>query len=310
MIKSGVLPGLSFRVHHPLVKKVILKFLPTVFGVGILQILALVNLYFASQLSPGAVSYIYLGDRLLELPLSLIAVSLGTTLLPSLSGYWSGNEKTLFLKSLCQHLQLFYFLSIPAAVGLWFLGYDIVEVLFSRGEFTTSEVPVVADILKIYCLTLLCAGSLKILHQAFYALGDTLTPALISMSGLFVHLLSAPWLMAKLALQGLILSTALISLLNLILCFFFLQKKIGILHWKSLGRHFLFCSLAALPMGVLLWFLSFFQWQQDLFIPDLILLLALILLAAVIYFIFAGFLKVREMEFLKKKITQKFRKMA
>ncbi len=308
VIRSGVLPRLTFRINHPLVQQMILKFIPIFFGGGILQVLALVNLYFASQLSPGTVSYIYLGDRLLELPISLIAVSLGTTLLPTLSGYWSGNEKNLFLKSLGRHLQMFYFLAIPASVGLWFMGHDIVDVLFSRGQFTNQEVPIVAGILKIYCLTLLCVGSLKILNLAFYAVGDTLTPALVSMSGLFIHLLLAPWLMAKSAIYGLVLSTALISLLNLLLCLVFLHKKMGVLNWKPLGKQFFCCSLAAFPMGVSLWFVHFFKWKQGLFVPDLILLLVFIALGALVYFSFAGFLKVSEMEFLKKEFQKKVKR--
>ena len=304
VIKSGILPSLTFKIH-PLVKKVILKFLPTVFGVGILQILALVNLYFASQLSPGTVSYIYLGDRLLELPLSLIAVSLGTTLLPSLSGYWGGNKKTLFIKSLGEHLQLFCFFAIPASVGFWFMGLDIVDILFSRGKFTDQEVPIVADILKIHCLTLLCAGSLKILNQAFYAIGDTLTPALVSLFGLCVHLFLAPWLMTKLAIHGLVLSTTLISLLNLCLCFVFLQKKIGTLNWKVFGKQLFYCSLSALPMGVCLGFIRSFQWKQGLFIKDFSFLLIFIILGAFFYFVFTSLLKVKEMEILKRKLFQR-----
>ena len=109
VIKLGVVPGFSLRPFNRHVKKVLAKFLPAFFGVGVLQILALVNVYFASRVQ-GAVSYIYLGDRLLELPLSLIAVSIGTTLLPTLSGYWGRGETQTFLNSVSKHLSLFYFL--------------------------------------------------------------------------------------------------------------------------------------------------------------------------------------------------------
>ena len=305
VIRSGVFPFPSFRVNHPLVKKVILKFIPTVFAVGVLQILALVNLYFASRLSPGTVSYIYLGDRLLELPLSLIAVSLGTTLLPSLSGYWSGNKKALFTKTLSDHLQLFCFFAIPASLGFWFLGLDMIDVLFSRGEFTDREVPIVAGLLKIHCFTLLCAGCLKILNQAFYATGDTLTPAFISLFGLLVHLFLAPWLMTKLAIYGLVLSTTLISFFNLCLCFVFLQKKIGTIHWKIFGKQFSYCFLSALPMGLYLWLIGSFEWKQGVFISDLIFLLVFITLGAFIYFVFASFLKIKETQFFRRKFFQK-----
>ena len=305
VIRSGVLPRLSFQVHHPLVKKVMLKFIPTIFGVGILQVLALVNLYFASWLPSGTISYIYLGDRLLELPLSLISVSIGTALLPTLSEYWGKNQKTLFLDCVVQHLRLFYFLALPAALGLWFMGLDIVDILFSRGEFTIQEVPIVAGLLKIYCISLLCAGSLKILNQSFYAAGDTLTPALISMGCLLVHLLLAPQLMARFAIYGLVLSTALITLLNFLFCVFFLQKRVGFLNWKSLGRPIFQFLLASLPLGLYLWSMKFFDWQQGWFVMDVILLFVFIALAILVYFFSASLLGVDEVQFLKKKILRK-----
>ena len=224
IIRLKLFPKISLAPITPDVKKVLIKFIPTFFGVGVLQILTLVNTYFASQIR-GAVNYLFMGDRLLELPLSLIAVSIGTTLLPTLSGYWNKGDKESFLISVSKHLSLFYFLAIPAAFGLWFLGGDIISVLFKRGEFNADDVVIVKDILKIYSVTLLMAGSLKILNQSLYAIGDTLSPALISGAGLAVHLFLAPSLMTRYGLNGLVLSTALISCLNVILCVTVIHKK-------------------------------------------------------------------------------------
>ena len=82
LVKNKIVPLLSFKYcFDPSVRRVLKKFMPTVFGVGVLQILTMVNTYFASQLESGAVSNMYYADRLLELPLSLIAVSIGTCLL-------------------------------------------------------------------------------------------------------------------------------------------------------------------------------------------------------------------------------------
>ena len=304
VIRAGVLPKISNGFKSPAVKKVMLKFVPTVFGVGVLQILAMINVYFASQLQPGAISYIYLGDRLLELPLSLIAVSIGTTLLPTLSGYWGENKKDVFMGCLVRHLSLFYFLALPAAFGLWFMGTDIVDVLFSRGEFTASEVPIVGAILKIYCITLLAAGSLKILNQALYATGDTLTPALISIVGLSIHLFLAPVLMAKYQINGLVGSTAIITLFNLVCCVFVLQKKIAIIDWKVITGHFVGCLGAASAMGFYLVGVSQFHWQQGRFILDFPILLCLITVAGIIYFGFAAVFKVEELDWLKRKLKR------
>ncbi|MBY0316207.1 MAG: murein biosynthesis integral membrane protein MurJ, partial [Bdellovibrionales bacterium] len=73
------------NIYSPSVRKVLRAFVPSLIGLGIVQFMGLINISFASHLQEGSVTYIYLADRLLELPLSMVAVSLGTVLLPTLS---------------------------------------------------------------------------------------------------------------------------------------------------------------------------------------------------------------------------------
>lgn len=303
--KHGVFPKLSRGLFHPAVKRVIYKFLPTILGVGILQILNIVNVYFASQLAPGAISYMYLGDRLLELPLSLIAVSIGTTLLPTLSQYWSQKEPGTFLTCLSRHMRLFHFLAIPSAFGLWFFGTDIIDVLFARGQFTSSEVPVVAGILKVYCLTLLSAGGLKIISQAFYATGDTHTPAIVSGVSLVGHLFAAPVLMNAYGIEGLVLSTALVTLVNLVVCTALLQGKVGWLAWPELVGHALRCTLAGSAMAAFLILIHQVSWKQGRFLFDFPILLGLIAIASLIYFAMASLLRIDEMQVFVRRLKRR-----
>lgn len=304
----GVFPRLTWRWRNLVVLKVLKRFLPTIFGVGVLQILTMANTYFASQLQSGAISYIYLGDRLLELPLSLVAVSIGTALLPTLSKYWNTNQKSLFLECISQHMALFNFLALPAAFGLWFLGFDIIDVLFSRGEFKANEVPIVAKVLKIYCVTLMTAGSLRMITQAFYAFGDTVTPAIVSVIGLVIHLATASLWMEYFGINGLVLSTALITLVNLCICFVILQKRVGWLDWKYMSAHFVRCLVACSVMGLFLWSLRFLHWKQGKFILDFPILIAFIAAAGLIFFAMASLLDVSEMNMITRKIRGRLKK--
>lgn len=304
IIQLKITPKLSFNPLNKEVKRVFLKFVPTLFGVGILQIINLVNVYFASRIQ-GAISYMYLGDRLLELPLSLIAVSIGTALLPTLSDYWSRGEKDTFLTSVSIHLNLFYFLAIPSAFGLWFMGVDIIDVLFQRGEFHANEVAIVAAILKIYCVTLLAAGSLKILNQALFATGDTTTPAVISAFGLILHLIQAPYLMQRWGLNGLVLSTALVTSFNCLGVLIVLQKKVALLHWRRMVRNTLACLVAASAMGFYLFLLQKWSWKTGRFLYDFPMLIALISLAGGIYFVVAGFLCVEELHMVLRRFKKR-----
>jgi putative peptidoglycan lipid II flippase len=303
--KARVWPHFTFNWSDKQVKKVLTKFLPTIIGVGILQILAVVNVYFASQLEPGAVSYMYLADRLLELPLSLIAVSIGTALLPMLSQYWSQQKTELFKRSIVQYICLFNLLALPAAFGLWFIGLDILDILFSRGEFKAREVVIVSDILKIFSFTLLCGGALKIMTQAFYAAGDTMTPAIVSFSGLMVHLVLAPYLMGIFGLNGLIISTSFITFLNLVLCFVILHFKIGWLDWRKLSVHFFKCFIACTLMALYLYGFRFVSWRKGSFVYDFPVLTMIIAGAGVIYFVIVSLFKIEEMSYIKRRFLKK-----
>lgn len=305
VIQLKALPKLTAQVYNPMVKKVVFRFMPTMLAVGTLQILNMINVYFASQLPPGTVGYFYMADRLLELPFSLVAVSIGTALLPTLSGYWANNDKELFLGSISKHLSLFFFLALPAAFGLWFMGIDIVEVLFKRGEFTSEDVPYVSGILQVYCLTLMCAGSLKITNQAFYATGDTYTPALVSLFGLVIHLFLAPELMNLFGVQGLALSTALITLFSFVVGSTLLQKRVGWFYWGDISKHFIKVFAAASVMGVYLYSLQQYPWKSGHFVYDFAVLLLLIGSAGLLYFLASTLLKVEEMQILRKRFLKK-----
>ena len=58
------------------------------------QVSLLINQVFASFLVTGSVSWLYYADRLMELPAGVLGVALGTILLPSLSKYHAGCERT------------------------------------------------------------------------------------------------------------------------------------------------------------------------------------------------------------------------
>ena len=51
---------------------------------GVIQINLLVASIFASQI-PGAISWLYYSDRIAQLPLGIIAIAIGTVLLPDLA---------------------------------------------------------------------------------------------------------------------------------------------------------------------------------------------------------------------------------
>lgn len=202
----GHLPHWSFRWKTSDVSQFLRRLGPGLVGMGVMQFFTLVNLYFASSLPEGAISYIYWADRLLELPLSLISVSLGTALLPTLSQAFSQGNKAAFREAARESFLMNSFLAWPAAVGLFFLAGPILEALFLHGKFSQADLVATTSVLQIYAVSVLWISWSRVLMPLYYAAQNTWYPMAVSLGSLVLHVVLAPFLMARWGLQGLMVS--------------------------------------------------------------------------------------------------------
>lgn len=285
------------------VLKVLKTFVPSLLGVGVLQLTVLVNTFFASQISRGAVYHIYLADRLLELPLSLIAVSLGAALLPEFSRLVGSGETEKMKGTLAKHWVQGFIIAVPCAFGLFAISDGIVELLFKRGEFSIEEVASVSSIVKVYSFSLIIACAHRLFIPGFYAVSDTLTPALCGLAGLILHVICAKPLMLMYGVQGLTISTTIGTSCNLILVMLFFTRRFGSLQWKPVLLSMSKIFLASMIMGIVSFYLYDFILAKvgSVFIA----VVATMLVSALIYFTQIYFSNLSEAEVLINKIRSK-----
>ncbi|MCB0392134.1 MAG: murein biosynthesis integral membrane protein MurJ [Bdellovibrionales bacterium] len=230
--KQKLLPKLSWNWKSTKVKLILRNMIPGILGMGILQFLTLVNINYASRLKEGSHSYIYWADRILELPQSLIAISLGAALLPSLSQLWTQGKQQEMQRQGQQHLLTLLFLALPSAVGMYVLAQPIVEVLFMRGKyFNVADAENTANVVKIYSVLLIALSLTKVLVPNFYAIKNTWLPALTSVISIVFHIFIGFFMVNKYGLYGLVGSMAMSGYINLILTLIFYQKFIGKFNW-------------------------------------------------------------------------------
>lgn len=222
LLRRGLLPKIAWPGFTPETRTVLRNMAPGLLGLGLLQLSTIVNLRFASELGEGAISWIYWADRLLELPLSLVAVSLGTALLPTLSAQWASNRTADFTETLSYNLRLNFFVCLAAAAGLFLLAEPIVELLFQRRKFSVEDVQATAGVVRVWALIMLPTAAVRLLAPAYYAVKNTWFPAVVSAVCLAVHIAIAPRLMASSGLTGLNISSLVSAALNflLLLAFF------------------------------------------------------------------------------------------
>ena len=91
---------------------------PVILGLAVYEINIMVDTLLASLLPGGSISYLYYGNRLVQLPLGVFAVALGVALLPTLSSQVAKGDLKELVQTVGFSIRLILFITIPATVGL------------------------------------------------------------------------------------------------------------------------------------------------------------------------------------------------
>lgn len=174
-------PQLGFPRQGTAARVVFATMAPTVLGMSLNQVSSLLDQLLAWYLiAPGAVTYVYLANRLLLFPHALTAMSVAVAVFPKLAHEAGDVDRAQMRRTLDLAAAATILVTVPAAAGLIVLGDDVVRVLFEGGRFTEADVR--PTVLTCSCLVagLPFLGLAQLYARAFYALGDTRTPARIA----------------------------------------------------------------------------------------------------------------------------------
>lgn len=306
LIKSGYFPRFHFDFKNKDMWTVFRKMIPGFIGTGLLQFMTIVNVRFASGFNEGTISFINYVDRLIELPLSLISVSLGTALLPALSKLWTDEKKIEMAETSRRYLEVNLFISIAAAAGLFALAEPIIQLLFGRGRFTPQDVYTSAQILKTYCWIMIFVSGVRVLTPAYYAVKNTWFPMTASALSLAMHLILAPILISHFEVHGLMMSTILSAGLNMasLLLFF----NYFICEFKFLP--FLINCIKFSVVGILVFVSAHIFYFVQEYLPTgffglLFSLIVAVVFACFVFVVSAQILKVSEVQRLIQKVLRK-----
>lgn len=237
-----VLPRPKWAPKHAGVKRAFKLMIPAIFGSSAAQVNVLIGGIIASMLPVGSISYLYFSDRLMEFPLGIFGIALGTVMLPYLSRLWSNEEKSSFSATLDWSLKLACLIVIPAAIGLFVLAEPLVTVLFFGGEFNEHAVRMTALALRAYAAGLVGFSVVKILAPAFFAREDTRTAVRIAIIAMVLNLvlsIALAWTMTKSGIAaphaGLAAATSVAAILNALLLYRRLKKDKVLTHSDGWG---------------------------------------------------------------------------
>ncbi len=220
MARLKLLPRPAVDTHHPGVRQVGRLLVPAVLAGSVGQINALVNTILASTLMAGSISWLYYADRLLELPVGLVAIALGTVMLPHLSRMAADGSAQQFRATLSWGVSLGLGLGLPAGVALFVLSEGLIATLFesiSGGAMTDFDLRMAAYALEMFALALPAFVLVRVLSPAFYAHENTQAPFRYAAVAVAVNLVASLATFSWFGHVGLAWATALSAWANVLL---------------------------------------------------------------------------------------------
>ena len=217
--------SLKKAFKNPGTKKVIALVGPTVIGMAAYQLNDVISTALAGKAGTGIVSSLQYSLRLQELILGIFAVSIGTVILPDLSGLAKTQKWENFNRLLSQAIKIIALISIPVTFYSLVCGKEIISLVYKSKNFNDESVQLTLTAFRFHIAGLFFIAMNRVVAPAFYAQGNTKSPTLAGILGLAINMIFALILIKPMSGGGIALALTLGSLANSLLLFVFLKKN-------------------------------------------------------------------------------------
>jgi putative peptidoglycan lipid II flippase len=198
----------------------------SVVGLSATQVNIVVNTMFASH-EAGAVTWIQMAFRLMQLPLGVFGVAIATVAGAGVAQAAAARDLPEVKRTLGSALRLVAFLNVPSAVGLAVLALPIVSLVYRHGRFAEADAAATAEALACYALGLYAYSAVKVMAPAFYALDRSRVPVLGSVLGMVANVGLNAALYPVLGFRGVALGTSLAAGVNFLVLLLAWRKLYG-----------------------------------------------------------------------------------
>ena len=236
--------------------KIIKLMIPRTLAIGVGQINLIVDTIVASFFVGGITQFTFAND-IQTLPTVVFGIAIATAVFPFLAEQNSKKEKDQFLKTFSEAARNILYFMIPATIGILVLRAQMVRLIFGWSpHFDWSMTYWTTLTLACFTIGLVAQGLIPLLIRTFYSLKDTKTPLYIGIVVVIVNVVlsvALPYFFHdSLGIAGVALAFSIAGFVNILLLFWYLHKKVGILD----KDHKIFASTSRLVFASLLMGLS------------------------------------------------------
>ncbi len=252
------LTSLRKTFTNPGTRKVIALIVPTIIGMAAYQLNDLVSTSMATRAGEGIASSLQFSLRLQELILGIFAVSIGTVILPDMSGLAANEKWEDFNKMLIQSVKIMIVISIPVTAYSLVAGRELITLVYKNRMFDENSVLLTLGEFRFHIAGLVFIALNRILSPAFYAQKITKLPTLAGIISFGANILLVLVLVKPFGGNGIACALSIASFVNTVFLFIFM-KKTNTMQTGLILKNTLLYSLKIIVMSVIAavpcWFL-------------------------------------------------------
>ena len=237
------------------VKKIGRLAAPRIVETFFLQISKTAELFFSSLISTAAYTYFTFGNTLQLVPVGLFGTSIAKAALPTLAREADSPEK--FRKTLFSALYDMAFLIIPVATVLIILRTPIVRLVYGTDIFGWEATVQTGYVISAFAVGVFFQAAAAILARSFYALQDTKTPVLVSITSIILIILCDFLLIRilRVGVWGLAAAFSVGSFFQATTLLYLMGRRLGRMNFLKNILPIAKSTLAALGSGVAMYFI-------------------------------------------------------
>jgi len=185
-------------IDRGIARDFLLAVAPVAVWISVLPFIPVYERYLLSMQGTGSVATLNYAEKLFNLPLGIISISLAHVILPHLSMLDRENRSAFLLKMFVTALLAV----VPVVAIILVFSDQIVSIVYQRGRFSAEDAAVAAALFRSYSLALLPVSLSMVLNRGFFAARNYFMPFFAGLSAAAVQFYLGPRLVAAFGVPG------------------------------------------------------------------------------------------------------------
>lgn len=293
------------RIKDERLKEIGILIVPVIIGAGANSLNMIVDKNIASSLSPGTISALDYGQKLIIFINTIITTSIANVAYPVMANLRNNGDIEGFINTLKKSIVYLALLLIPITVGAMIFGKDIVKIVYGRGQFNENAVMMTTLAFMGYGLGIFFTGIRDILNSTLFSMGKTKITTVNGVIGVIINIILSITLSRYYGIMGIALASSIAMLVTSLLLLLSIRKIERNFKIKDIIKNIVLIIISSLIMGGCIIGVVFFISN---YVPSIITLGIGTGIGCIIYFLSCRLLNVKEIVEIECMLMQKLQR--